>query len=123
MTLPRLTSLSRVITAEADITFIFQSEDGQEHEVRMAYGVLNALLAPITSALTASTDRDGADIQPLTLTAARPAVLEDGTPILELHLDRIPVRMALPQSAIGGLRNVLSELERLTAGPTPNVRH
>lgn len=107
------------------VTFTFKSADDRTHYVPMRAGVLNALLAPVISVSKEVLDDQGKtlDLQPITLTAARKMVLDDGTPVLEVRLDGIPLRIALPQGAIQGLRSVLTELENVTTKPTTGVRH
>ena len=65
----------------------------------LAVGVLNALLAPILSISQEALDGDDKmkEIQPLTLTAMRAMILNDGSAGLEIRLDGMPLRFALQE--------------------------
>lgn len=120
MILPTLTGL-RALHAEESGTLRFEFRDaaGESHMVPIEPGVMNAL-APTLFNIMGAVAEEGAghaDVQPATLTGARAAILHDGSPAIELRVDGVPMRVALRPAAFAGLRSILDELERLTAGP------
>lgn len=117
MRLPKLNGLYGVASdGRGTITLTFTSEDERKHYVPLEAGVLNAMLGPILSVVNEARDANGKtiDLQALTLTAMRPLVLEDGAAGLELHLDGMPLRIALPQGSILPIIAALTELEGMT---------
>jgi hypothetical protein len=84
----------------------------------MKIGVLNAMLGPILSNLSDRMAETGntKELQALTLTSIRPMVLEEGGAAVELHLDGMPVRVALQEGSIPQIIALLTELERMIGG-------
>jgi hypothetical protein len=107
------------------VTLALTSEDGRKHFVPLAVGVLNALLAPILSISQEALDGDDKikEIQPLTLTAMRAMILDDGSAGLEIRLDGMPLRFALQEGSIPRIIAALTELERAVGGSGTAVRH
>lgn len=96
MKLPTLVSLVGFETKNGVLTFQFKSADGRSHYVPMKAGVLNAI-GPAFVNVSKSTDESGTtiDVQPATLTSARSAYFYDGTPMLEIGLDGVMLRVSL----------------------------
>ena len=114
MKLPNLVSLKSINTdGHGVITFQFKSADGRSHYVPMKLGAVNAMLPSLVN-IKQSTDDDGnsTEVQPVTLTSARSAYLEDGTAALEIGLDGVMLQVSLDQpGAISTLQKLLNEFQ------------
>lgn len=118
MKLPTLTGLIGMRgDGKGAMVFQFKSGETGSHYVPIKIGVLNAMLPMIVLA-SKTTFKEGqaADTQPVTLTGVRPAVLHDGTAILELQLDGVPLRIAIDPKAIAPLRSALDQAQRFSGG-------
>lgn len=107
-------------SATGDSIFRFQGDDGMPYSARLAEGLLNALYSVVVTHLQAGEAAKSLAVQLATLTGFRQAIHENGTPILELHLDGTPLAVAVPRNALPSLRSALSELETLTETRTPS---
>lgn len=118
MKLPTLTSLVGMQgDGKGAMVFQFKSGESGSHYVPIKFGVLNAML-PMILLLSKTTvaDDGSAEAQPATLTGVRPAVFQDGTAVLELQLDGVPLRIAIDPKAIAPLRNALDQAQRFSGG-------
>lgn len=106
-------------TVPGTITFIFESANGERHRVSMLAGTLSAMLLPIV----AHTREAGANAQLLTITRLRKAVDDRGMGLLEMELDRIPLKIGLPSETLKALHTMLGELISLTAPSPSGARH
>ena len=126
MRLPNLTSMIGMEPVKNGVaTFLFKSTDGRTHYVPIKIGALNGVVTPFLMAARELLNSDGGSVsaQALTLQGAREAIDEQGTPVLELRLDGLPVFVALPEGSIPAMINILSELQRKSSGPSNPVRH
>ena len=115
--LMKLPNLTAVIGFQSDgkglVTIQFKSADGRSHYIPIKAGALNALV-PMLVNIQKSTDENGAsmDVQPATLTSARSAYGEDGSPMLEIGLDDLMLRVVLDRpGAISKLQKLLAEFQ------------
>jgi hypothetical protein len=113
MRLPKLVSVRAFETDQRDtITFQFQSQDGRSHYVPLKAGVLNALLPAIMNVRQSMGDSEQpSSAQPVTLTGAKAAFHEDGTPMMAITLDGVALLISLDQpDAISILQAALDTL-------------
>ncbi len=123
-TAPVFHDITAVDTTKAgNVVLQFQSRDKKSYRFEIAKSITGATVMMIlgalkgTSSATLDSDRRHSDeIKSLRLTALRPMVTPSGGPGLALVLqNHLEVSLELKREAIPALKNVLDELETLTA--------
>jgi hypothetical protein len=123
MKLPKLVRLTGVESDGKDtVAFHFESADGRTHNVPIKVAAINAMVPTLINVTKSIGDAPSIEVQPASLTSARGAYREDGTPMLEIGLDEVMLRVSLAHpGAIPKLQKILADFQSRSGGS--NARH
>jgi hypothetical protein len=123
---PAVAALSVIYDSQAkNVVLTLQSATGTPYQVKFHPGIVAGIAVALISVgrkFAPSAGATGADVQPITVTSARKAILPDGRPILDLELEgSLHFPITFPPEAIPLLQTALAELQSMTTSKSPKA--